>query len=650
MGKIQLLNETITGRIAAGEVVERPASIVKELVENSVDAQATAISIHVEEGGIREIRVSDNGTGIEPEDMPLTIAKHATSKIYTLADLEAIHSMGFRGEALSSIAAVSMLTIRSRAQSHDAGMELYSRGGKVEYIREAGLPEGTSILVDNLFFNTPARLKFLKKPGAEAAAITDIVSRLILAYPEVSFRYSCNGKTLLHSPGNGDLMGAVLCVYGMEYKERLLPVDFTVNNIRVSGYIGSPNWTYKTQKAGSFYINGRYVKSAALQNAVSRSYGERLMKGNYPFYVLHIDMDRSEVDVNVHPNKLTVHFSDENAVEYAVNNAVLDGLGIFRRTPVLQIPEKKEYPAEAAEEKREPAKLGQSELQKSIEEIMNLAGNLPRPECAPKEVKDSAVSAPAPEAMQNALWEKDYAVGFLGGREKEDENAEEHQRPMETVLPPETEETPEDGQGEAPAAPLITQIVHYKILGSAFLSYIIVESGDTLYFIDQHAAHERLLYEKLLAQETERHISQRLLVGEIFHATHEERELIEENIDLIRSIGLEIRPSGEDIFTYEIQAVPQILGDVSPRMVMEDVLHSLMERPGEQDIPIRLGKIAKGACKRAIKAGQNLPEAEIERLLREIREQGIIPNCPHGRPIAVALSKADLEKGFKRRV
>ena len=281
---------------------------------------------------------------------------------------------------------------------------------------------------------------------------------------------------------------------------------------------------------------------------------------------------------------------------------------------------------------------------------MNLAGNLPRPECAPKEVKDSAVSAPAPEAMQNALWEKDYAVGFLGGREKEDENAEEHQRPLETVLPPETEETPEDGQGEAPAAPLITQIVHYKILGSAFLSYIIVESGDTLYFIDQHAAHERLLYEKLLAQETERHISQRLLVGEIFHATHEERELIEENIDLIRSIGLEIRPSGEDIFTYEIQAVPQILGDVSPRMVMEDVLHSLMERPGEQDIPIRLGKIAKGACKRAIKAGQNLPEAEIERLLREIREQGIIPNCPHGRPIAIALSKADLEKGFKRRV
>lgn len=652
MGKIQMLSDAVTARIAAGEVVERPASIVKECVENAVDAGATAISIRIEEGGIREIQVTDNGSGIEKEDMPLTIVKHATSKIYTLDDLNAILSMGFRGEALSSIAAVSMLTIRSRTPHSETGTELYVKGGKVEYIREAGLPEGTTVLVENLFYNTPARLKFLKRPGTEAAAITDIVGRLVLAYPQISFRYSSGGKMLIHSPGGGDLLGAILSVHGPQIRPNLIPVDHTWNNIRVTGYIGAPGWSYKTQKAASAFVNHRFIRSAIIQNAVQRSYGERLLRGNYPFYVLHISLDLKDVDVNVHPNKMAVHFSDDSAIDYAVGSAVSDTLLGYRASPQLHVKgTDAPLPARPAADAQDPGCIPQSELKEKIDEVLSM---LPQREAQP--VRETYISASSELYRKGTMTSASFPTPVVAPEAPKDPQEVSEQQIADLFDAQEKqvftvdEEAAQQAVLDAQQPSFLAQHIDYTVLGVAFSSYIIVEVGDRLYFIDQHAAHERLLYDKLLALESGRRISQRLLVGYQIHASASEAELIRANQELFAQMGMELTADRDDPFTFEIRSVPQILGDVNPRAAFQDILAELEEGRGEEDVIARRAKIAKGACKRAVKAGQPIPPEDIEHLIRQIQDSGGLLHCPHGRPIAIVMDKIDLEKGFKRRV
>lgn len=630
MAKIQVLSEQIANRIAAGEVVERPASIVKELVENSLDAKATAITVSIIDGGVREVRVTDNGEGISQEDMPLTILKHATSKIYSLADLDRIYSMGFRGEALASIAAVSMLSIKSRVRGSDAGTELFSRGGKVEYIRQAGLPEGTSVIVENLFFNTPARLKFLKKPGSEAAAISDIVSRLILARPDISLRYTANDKTLYHSPGTGDLKDAICSVYGQQIRDQILPVEYTLNNIRVSGFIGTPSFTYKTQKNGSLFINQRYIRSERVQNAILHAYGERLLRGNFPFYTLHLNMDLSDVDVNVHPNKLTVHFSDENAVEYVVINAVADALR-QQSSPVMErfsrpneninyadltkpiSPPAEQIPDLAVEEGAQEKWVQSKDLEANIEKIMRMAS---------EQKKSGPFEINAPSEISVASPSEDFSLAF----ERVSKSAEP---PRQEVVQP----------------TLISNLPEVRALGVAFSTYIIAEAGESLYFIDQHAAHERQIYDVLMRGLEERVVSQRLLVAEVCTLSHEEQLRLEENVEILTSMGFELEIG--QLFC-KVLAVPQILGEVNARATLEDILASLAS-PG-MPAAVRKDRIAKGACKRAIKGGQPLPEQDMKALVKNILESGSIPNCPHGRPIAVCIPKKELEISFRRRV
>lgn len=617
MSKIRLLDDTITGRIAAGEVVERPASIVKELVENSMDANASAIAVGIEEGGIREIRITDNGDGILPEDMPLAVVKHATSKIYSLSDLNHIASMGFRGEALASIAAVSMLTIKSRPKGRESGTELYSKGGKVAYIREAGLPEGTTVCVENLFYNTPARLKFLKKPGSEAAIISDMVLRLILARPDISIKYSANGKVIFHSPGDDSLLSAISSIYGYEIKQRVFPVDFALNGIHVSGYIGSPNWTYKSQKYGSVYINKRYVKSQVIQTAVMHAYGERLLKGNFPLYVLNIDMDYSDVDVNVHPNKLSVHFSDENAIQYVVMNAISDALTANTTSPVLPVG-------------------GESENRQ--EEKCNSASKAPEPVWSSKEELETAVSEvlERSETQKSAVAFRETYLSYQPKTEKkltESFHYQPHSQPIEEAV-------------EQPL--LINQLPEYRIVGVAFSSYVIVESAESLYFIDQHAGHERILYNKIRSRESARLITQKRLIPERVSVSPEEKQLLEDNTDVLLQLGFEIQASEQNPLVYEVLQTPQILGEVKVQDMLQDLV-SALEKP-QGDFLLRLDRFAKSACKQAVKAGQRLSAQDIETLVREIQTLNTIPNCPHGRPIAIEVSKMDLEKGFKRRV
>lgn len=634
MSKIRLLSEIVSGRIAAGEVVERPASIVKELMENCVDASATAISVSIEDGGVKRIRVADNGIGIEAEDMPMTIVKHATSKIFTLSDLNSIQSMGFRGEALASIAAVSMFSIRSRPRDAETGTELFAKGGKVEYIREAGLPEGTSVTVENLFFNTPARLKFLKKTSAEAAQISDTVGRLITAYPHISVKYSNNGETVYHSPGTGSLEDAAVSVYGPSIRRHLLPVDFALNGIHVTGLIGSPNLTYRSAKYSSVYVNSRYIKSPLIHNAVMKAFGERLLRGNYPFYILHIDMDASEIDVNVHPNKLTVHFSDDGAMEYVVSAAVGEAIQKGAATPVLPLqPQPREEEPPASNE--QPALS--EELEKEIDKLMALAEE----RAQPVSLRQEASAAPR-VSYQPPVQEPLRPAPAKPKPAQESATSTEEKPPEQIVI---REESPAPQREEAP---LLQHAVDYRVIGSAFDVYVLAEAGDVLYLIDQHAAHERLIYDKLLAMEDSRVISQTLLVPFDITVSHEEQLLLEENRAAIASIGLEIEHlSG---MTYRLRAVPQILGHVEPAHLLEDVLSALAESREVKSSQLLRERLAKGACKRAVKGGQALSRDEMETLLRMMQESGSVPNCPHGRPVAIALRQSEIEKAFRRRV
>lgn len=503
------------------------------------------------------------------------------------------------------------------------------------------MPEGTSVIVENLFYNTPARLKFLKKPGSEAAAISDIVSRLILARPDISLRYTANGKSIYHSPGSGELLDAICAVNGQQMRSQLIPVDYQINQIHVSGYIGAPDFTYKTQKNGSLFINQRYIRSDVIQTAILSAYGERLLRGSFPFYTLHLNMDLSDVDVNVHPNKLTVHFSDENAVEYAVINAVSDALA-KQHSPIVsqfqssernvsyeqlkiaeELPKPEEvpnlgfgsnFPAQEKPSSEEDWRMpSDSELEEGIEEILRLTAE--QQNKGPFEIS-------APSEISVAAPPKDFSLALEHADQK-------HTAPAEVSQPT-----------------LISNLPEVRILGVAFSTYIIAEAGESLYFIDQHAAHERKIYDALMQSLEEKVISQRLLIPETYRLTHEEQVRLEENLDILAQMGFEIELSAPLI--CEIYAVPQILGEAKASATLEDVLGSLTSKGAPE--MVRKDRIAKGACKRAIKAGQPMVESDIRNLVQYFLQSGKIPNCPHGRPIAVCIPKKELEISFKRRV
>ncbi|MBR3304652.1 MAG: DNA mismatch repair endonuclease MutL [Clostridia bacterium] len=623
MGRIHILDENVAARIAAGEVIERPASIVKELVENSIDAGASAVSISIENGGLRRIQVSDNGIGIEKEDIPLTVLKHATSKIEKSKDLEHISSMGFRGEALFSIAAVSMFTLRSRPKGAETGNEVRVTGGKVDYIREAGLPEGTTAIAENLFFNTPARLRFLKSVSAETGAVSDIVSRFILGNPSVSFRYSSNGTVIYHSPGNGRLIDALVSVYGKDIRNNTAYADMTFNGVRVYGYIGKHTFYQKSGRNQSLYINGRYVRSDSIRRAATKAYGERMLKGTYPFYVLFIDMPFNEVDVNVHPNKMQVHFRDQGKVEYVVGEAVARAVEGNEQTQVLDISAAASVSAliddkgeSISSEKQNETGHAAYDLKDDKEkDLSNEEKDIIR-ELLPREKKTDK-----PEIEQGSLFADD---GFAFAENRKDRDA--------YAAPVKDREEPVPLSG-------ISSAVY---IGTAFNTYPIFEMGEVLYLIDQHAAHERMIYDALMADG--RVISQQLLIPEIMTFPHDQMLVIEENMEMLAEMGIDAEPFGN--LSIRVTAVPQIVGEINIRAFFEDIL----EGAGDKRNRVRLIKdrVARAACKRAVKAGWKLSEDEIMNILKEITVSGVIPHCPHGRPLAIAITKTDLEKGFKR--
>ncbi|BDF58334.1 DNA mismatch repair protein MutL [Christensenellaceae bacterium] len=609
--RIHVLDKTVYARIAAGEVVVNPAAVVKELMENSIDAGASSVTVEITDGGKSLIRVTDNGSGIIREDVPLAIQKHATSKIENVHDLDRIGTLGFRGEALSSMAAVSRLTISTRAADQTEGTVLTVNGENAPEIREAGLPEGTTVRVENLFYNIPARQKFLKNTARETTNVTSVVSKLIFSKPHISVKYISNGKLIYHSPGNGELKDALMTVYGKEIAHKVRPVEYTAENACISGYISQPSFLYKSTHHICLFVNGRLVRSQSLQAAILRGYGERLLRGHYPFAVLHINIPFSKADVNVHPNKLQVMLYEEEqvmiAMEHAVKNALAETL-----PPAINLNVKASSDLKSAPS---PANSSVNE-----ETVTDYPAFRPAEKLYRQPVKDAAQR---PDSMMPVKYDQ----------------AEDFDRLIEGVKSFHTQ-TQEQMEIED-----VRKLCDYHIIGQAWNTFLIIESGQNLYLIDQHAAHERINFERMKQQAAQGSVaSQALMMPYALTCSSEDYTLLTQNETLLKDLGFDFEEFGA--LSLKFNAFPAQINRSNADKLIEDILYEL--RNSRSDILLLRDQIIRASCRYSIKAGYQLSDEQIAELMKEITQLDAIPHCPHGRPIAVVLTKNDLQKGFKR--
>ncbi|HML20196.1 MAG TPA: DNA mismatch repair endonuclease MutL [Aggregatilinea sp.] len=611
-GSIQVLPDTVAAQIAAGEVVERPASAVKELVENALDAGATSITVEIEEGGKKLIRVSDDGQGIEQDELALAFARHATSKLRTVDDLNHILTLGFRGEALASIAAVSRTTIVSRARSEEIGATVQVEGGEMRYARQAGAPAGTVVTVENLFFNTPARLKFLKADSTERRHVMQLVTNYAMAYPNVRFRLIMEGREQFHSPGSGDVADVLVEVFGLEtFKEMLEvspqpPTRPDLPPIEVYGFTSTPNLNRSNRSQIILFVNGRAISDQSLTYAVSQAYHTLIPSGRYPMAVLMVTMQPEEVDVNVHPTKAEVRFRAPEAVFSAVQRAV-------RRAVVDQAP---------------VPPIGGDPYQ-NVEE-----GWRPAPQNRP-DPRPLRTMVPGEEQLRMELRSLDP------GRFA-------HQRadyPMPTRPQPQPKPTEIPDSVGRPARPRTLPIL--RVIGQVGAMYIVAEGPAGLYLIDQHAAHERILYEQFMAQHAAMEpVAQRTLDAATVELSPSSAQRVEEALDLLAHLGFEIEPFGAS--TFRVRAIPALLADRDPGDVMKMIVQDLESgnEPGEVTLE---EKLVRRVCKTAaVKAGQTLSYDEMQGLIRQLERCESPRTCPHGRPTMLHISGEELAKQFGR--
>lgn len=683
---INILPPEVYNRIAAGEVVDRPYSVVKELVENAIDAGATEITVEAEGGGKKLIRVTDNGSGIRKEDLKAAFLPHATSKLKTADDLAAIFTLGFRGEAVASVASVSKTTILSRAKGEEA-YSLTVEGGVFGEISPAGGAEGTVVTVENLFYNTPARLKFLKSDASEEGDITAIMARFLLSRPEISFTYLVNGKVRYRSFGDG-LESALAVVYGAGTLQNCISIRAEKHGMRLFGYIGSRSFNKPNRSYQSLFLNGRYIVNQTVALAVTNAYGSYLMKRQYPFYVLFLEVPPEVVDVNVHPNKADVRFADNRIVYgtvYSVISAVLDGSSAALEyispaisstvgknkgavSPLPEAPAKapaaQPAPANAVSEASAPAFKA---VPKPAEAPLSVPAAAPQTAAAsqaaatpnPNEPKPAAKPAPR-MSVEEAKKELAFEIPKLHGRERVRALEEEKPNTFEVRSPlassrPAPQEEQEDAfeenkkyllerderakQQKIDPATLIFR-------GVLFETYLIFERGDEAYFIDQHAAHERLIYEKLKNKcEARTPLSQPMLMPYILTVNAQEFSFLVSQFEALRALGFDIDEFGGT--SVKVSAVPLDLFGMDIKAFFREVLSSMESLRAIRLSDIARDKLATMACKAAVKGGERLTEEEAKRLLSDMDgDMGL--KCPHGRPAVVKMKKSDFEKLFKR--
>ena len=647
MAKIQLLNDEVIGKIAAGEVVERPSAAIKELVENSLDAGASAVTVEIRDGGISYFRVTDNGSGIPSGDIRMAFERHATSKITKAQDLHSIATLGFRGEALASIAAVSHVTCTTRTKADTSGIKVQNDGGRISSIEEAACPEGTTFVVRELFYNTPVRLKFLKKPTTEAGFVTDLMMRLILSRPDVSFRYINQGKTVYHSAGDGKMESAVFSIYGSEMLRSMRKVEGNQSGVMIRGYVGIGESARGNRGHQSFFINGRYMKSNILSAAVESACRERIMIGKFPSCVLHLTMPYETVDVNVHPNKLEVRFQNEGALYAAVEDIVRDALidrdALARPVEIKLTPEK---PAPApVQVTKQTASVAPVVEKKAVSAPVITEKPVVEVKAAPVVPKAPIPELPQKIAMSTAV--KPVVLHEPVRRLADDppkpvvENklapTAPAQKPTVGLKEPEAEQVP----SFLPEAPK-----PMKLLGVAFNTFILVEYDDHLLMIDQHAVHERLLFDRLMKAYDQHEAGQELLIPMLVTVSRREQDLLMEHHDLLEGIGLSVEPYGDS--EMAIRSIPMILGNPQAKDFLHEILDQLESERGTITMEKRRASILQLACKKAVKGGDALSEDEIRHLVTQMIDQKVTPTCPHGRPLVISLSHQELDKRFKR--
>ena len=649
---IRILDAATVGRIAAGEVVERPASVVKELVENSLDAGATSVTVEIREGGIGYLRVTDNGCGIEPGQVRLAFENHATSKLSNAAQLDDIRTLGFRGEALPSIAAVARVEMTTRAKEQDAGARLIVEGGQNMSVREVGCPEGTTVIMRDLFFNIPVRRAFLKKPQYEGALVSDTVARMILGNPNISFRFINNARTIYHSFGDGDLRHAVFAVYGRETAESMLEVDRYEGSIRIRGLIGVGEQAKATRAHEAFFINGRSVRCPLLSQALESVCRERVTIGMYPMCALHLTLSPSSVDVNVHPNKLEVRFRDEAGTRVAVEAMLREAL---QGGSMLRLKAEKPAVIEPVRTVEQvPLPDGKENTQKSTE-VLNASTEVlsQKTEVQNKRTEVLNDKKGIGQDFDALISAERKRMGLENGDWNLRESLVPAAPPSKTSKPSvePTELRPEQAQGQGAPAPKPEQLQlpqerpPYRVIGVLFKTYILLECEDAFLLIDQHAAHERLRYDALAKAVEEGVASQRLLTPQIVRVSAREMALVEENMDALSAAGYDISPIGER--DLQIRAVPHINGhaETTPRFM--DVIDALSGL-GSAALEARRDEILQRACKGAVKAGDALSPSEIEALLAQMEASGAPPTCPHGRPVIKTFSRREIERMFRR--
>lgn len=620
MKKINILTKSVYNRIAAGEVVDRPYSAVKELIENSLDAGATQIEIYIEQGGKQLIKVVDNGCGIDRDDLCAAFFPHATSKISCADDLNNITTLGFRGEALASIASISKVQLTSVTEGNSA-YSVTCTGGTVGQVVPAAFEKGTEICVRDLFYNTPVRAKFLKADKKEESDITNFVTRYILGNPTVSFCYYVDGKLALQSFGGG-LDEALAQVYGAKTISECYKINAEKDGILISGFIGNQNYFKSNKTYQSLFLNGRYIVNNTISTAVANAYASYAMKRQYPFYVLNVTVPSEMVDVNVHPNKADVRFVDNRIIfgaVYSVVSSILDGTASAAKFIVdsVRLPEIKSTSTEQVN------KIYGTVNAKNVEEPIKS-----------EKIAETATDKKIFDPFKNlTVFDEPKPVKMTISNSRVSEGFDSFVKP-----------------NIQPAEPLVKQqkidVAQCVYKGSIFNTYLIYEYGDTAYIIDQHAAHERIIYDRLMDKMANRKIDrQSMLIPYLFATNPQETEFIESNIEIIRSMGFDLKPFG--VGSYRVDEVPSDLQDINLQDFFNDLLSDLKSFKEIKLENILKDKIATKACKHAVKGGMQLTDAEVRSLL-DLMDGDTGLKCPHGRPVCIALDKKDIEKMFKR--
>ncbi len=690
MSRIQVLDQKTIDQIAAGEVIERPASVVKELVENSIDAGATAVTVEIRDGGTSLIRVTDNGSGIEQDQVAVAFLRHSTSKIRAVEDLFHVASLGFRGEALSSIASIAMVELITKTADADVGVRYVIEGGTERKLEEMAAPDGTTFLVRSLFYNTPARRKFLKSPMTEAGYVSELVERLALSHPDISFQFINNGQTKLHTSGNHNLKDVIYHIYGRDVAANLAEIDAVQGPVRICGYIGKPVISRGNRGYENYFINGRYIRSNVIARGIEEGYRTFMMQHKYPFTALHFTIDGNLLDVNVHPTKMELRFSNQEELYRFVRDTVRQGLMERELIPEVKLTEEPEK--EETEKSIQPGGARTASEQDAFTARKSPAQNASAFQESPAQAAPVAQESPAQSGSAPQERNLEYFMAQMRKRVTEEfrqKNQQAENCPAEEEPKEQSKEEPKEEQvsGERPAErssdgsvlresgsygagmekPLVEEVrikeseqldlfeqrllnpaakSDIRIIGQLFETYWLVQFEDKFYMIDQHAAHEKVLYERTVKNLAKKEITSQMVSPPlILTLSMQEAAKLEEYREYFAELGFEIEPFGGK--EYAVSAVPANLFGLAEKDLFLELLDSL-EYVNGKNTEMVLDKIASMSCKAAVKGNQRMSTAEAQALIEELLTLENPYNCPHGRPTIISMTKQEIEKKFKR--